>query len=247
MLRKSVLITLISTAALGLASEQASARPGMGSIGGLGAGANHYSPSFRPVFNPSTHTDIGFKPGYLRQPVGTLQIKPNRITPAYVNPNAAAKIKPNYGSTLKPLPVPPIAAATNHPGTGVVTPPASNTTPATPVTPPMHWPHKPGVYGSPVIGAGAIIAATPVIAAAAVEAGPVASVASAPVRAAAAPSAAAAVPATSGPCTCLTKQYTPQGAVVFMDRCTNEVAVMLPQQTGTVAQSQQPQQVQPAN
>jgi hypothetical protein len=31
-----------------------------------------------------------------------------------------------------------------------------------------------------------------------------------------------------GPCTCLTKEYTPQGAVVFKDRCTNEAAMNPP-------------------
>jgi hypothetical protein len=46
-------------------------------------------------------------------------------------------------------------------------------------------------------------------------------------------------PVTSaGPCTCLTKQYTPEGAVLFKDICTNEAAMnpplqaVAPQQTG---------------
>jgi hypothetical protein len=37
----------------------------------------------------------------------------------------------------------------------------------------------------------------------------------------------ASTPATST-CTCLTKQYTPQGAVVFKDVCTNEMAMNPP-------------------
>ena len=41
---------------------------------------------------------------------------------------------------------------------------------------------------------------------------------------------------TAGPCTCLSKEYTPEGAVLFKDRCTNEAAMNppapAPQQTG---------------
>ena len=44
------------------------------------------------------------------------------------------------------------------------------------------------------------------------------------------------VKAVAGPCTCLTKQYTPEGAVVFKDICTSEAAInpppQPPQQTG---------------
>jgi hypothetical protein len=44
--------------------------------------------------------------------------------------------------------------------------------------------------------------------------------------------------ATAGPCTCLSKEYTPEGAVVFKDRCTNEMAMnpppAPPQQTGAL-------------
>lgn len=37
-----------------------------------------------------------------------------------------------------------------------------------------------------------------------------------------------AVAAVPGPCTCLTKEYTPEGVVVFKDRCTNEMAMNPP-------------------
>jgi len=54
----------------------------------------------------------------------------------------------------------------------------------------------------------------------------------------AAPVVYAARPAVAGPCTCLTKEYTPEGAVLFKDRCTNEMAmnppVQAPQQTGMI-------------
>ena len=47
-----------------------------------------------------------------------------------------------------------------------------------------------------------------------------------------------------GPCTCLSKEYTPEGAVLFKDRCTNEAAInpppQPPQQTGQL-EEQQPQ------
>jgi len=43
-----------------------------------------------------------------------------------------------------------------------------------------------------------------------------------------------------GPCTCLSKEYTPEGVVVFKDRCTNEMAMnpppAPPQQTGSLDQ-----------
>jgi hypothetical protein len=59
-------------------------------------------------------------------------------------------------------------------------------------------------------------------------------------------------PALPGPCTCLSKEYTPDGAVLFQDRCTNEMAMyppaMAPQQTGALDQPQSPyaqQYVQP--
>jgi hypothetical protein len=67
----------------------------------------------------------------------------------------------------------------------------------------------------------------------------------------AAPVAAYAVarPAVAGPCTCLSKTYTPEGAVVFKDNCTNEMAMnppaeTAPQQTGEY--QQQPQAPQAA-
>ena len=46
---------------------------------------------------------------------------------------------------------------------------------------------------------------------------------------------AVARPAVAGPCTCLTKEYTPEGAVLFKDRCTNEMAMNPPlQQSGAI-------------
>ena len=41
-----------------------------------------------------------------------------------------------------------------------------------------------------------------------------------------------------GPCTCLSKEYTPDGRVLFKDLCTNEAAInppiVAPQQTGAI-------------
>ena len=71
---------------------------------------------------------------------------------------------------------------------------------------PVHWPIKP-VY-HPIYK-------------------PVPVVVSQPVYVAARP-----VMATPGPCTCLSKEYTPEGAVLFKDRCTTEMAMNPP----TVAQ-----------
>ena len=60
----------------------------------------------------------------------------------------------------------------------------------------------------------------------------------------------------SGPCTCLSKEYTPDGRVLFKDLCTNEAAinppVVAPQQSGSIdAPVQQASNVQyqtaPAN
>ena len=65
---------------------------------------------------------------------------------------------------------------------------------------PVHWPIKPIV--TPIY--------TPVVV-------------SRPVYVAARP-----VVATPGPCTCLTKEYTQEGAVVFKDRCTAEMAMNPP-------------------
>ena len=49
--------------------------------------------------------------------------------------------------------------------------------------------------------------------------------------------------AVAGPCTCLSKEYTPEGAVLFKDRCTNEAAMnppaQAPQQTGEAESQQQ--------
>lgn len=55
-------------------------------------------------------------------------------------------------------------------------------------------------------------------------------------------------PAVAGPCTCLSKEYTQEGAVLFKDRCTNEMAMnppaQAPQQTGMVEQQSQTAYVQ---
>ncbi|WP_068030186.1 hypothetical protein [Rhodoplanes sp. Z2-YC6860] len=51
----------------------------------------------------------------------------------------------------------------------------------------------------------------------------------------------------AGPCTCLSKEYTPEGAVLFKDRCTNEMAMNpppAPQQTGEAEVQQQTAQYQ---
>src|SRR5882757_2279547 len=49
----------------------------------------------------------------------------------------------------------------------------------------------------------------------------------------------------AGPCTCLSKEYTPEGAVLFKDRCTNEMAMNPPaQQTGEAEPQQQTAQYQ---
>ena len=56
-----------------------------------------------------------------------------------------------------------------------------------------------------------------------------------------------AVRPVAGPCTCLSKEYTQEGVVVFKDRCTNEMAMNpppAPQQTGAVEQQQQTAQYQ---
>jgi hypothetical protein len=49
---------------------------------------------------------------------------------------------------------------------------------------------------------------------------------------------AVARPVVAGPCTCLSKEYTPEGVVVFKDRCTNEMAMnpppVMPQQTSAI-------------
>jgi len=65
---------------------------------------------------------------------------------------------------------------------------------------------------------------------------------------------AVARPAVAGPCTCLTKEYTPEGAVLFKDRCTSEMAMnppaAAPQQTSyapapVYQTAPQPQQAMP--
>ena len=63
--------------------------------------------------------------------------------------------------------------------------------------------------------------------------------------------AARPVISTPGPCTCLSKEYTPQGQVLFKDRCTNEAAINPPlqQQSAVEAPQQSPAtyQQQPSN
>jgi hypothetical protein len=73
----------------------------------------------------------------------------------------------------------------------------------------------------------------------------------APVIAAGGVAAYAATTPTTNRCTCLTKEYTPQGAVVFKDVCTNEMAMnppvnaspaaYMPQQQGYLQPQSQPQ------
>jgi hypothetical protein len=50
----------------------------------------------------------------------------------------------------------------------------------------------------------------------------------------------AAAPSTNR-CTCLTKEYTPQGQVVFKDVCTNEMAMNPPADTAPASSSLAPQ------
>jgi hypothetical protein len=54
----------------------------------------------------------------------------------------------------------------------------------------------------------------------------------------------ATAPAATSRCTCLTKEYTPQGAVVFKDVCTNEMAMNPPANAASAADTepQMPQQ-----
>lgn len=60
-----------------------------------------------------------------------------------------------------------------------------------------------------------------------------------PIWYSAAPTYYAARPV-AGPCTCLSKEYTPQGQVLFKDRCTNEAAINPPlQQQGAAEMPQQ--------
>ena len=48
----------------------------------------------------------------------------------------------------------------------------------------------------------------------------------------------ATAPRVAGPCTCLSKEYTQDGRVLFKDLCTNEAAinppVIVPQQSGLI-------------
>jgi hypothetical protein len=57
--------------------------------------------------------------------------------------------------------------------------------------------------------------------------------------------AARPVISTPGPCTCLTKEYTPQGQVLFKDRCTNEAAINPPLQQQSAVEA--PPQQSPAS
>ena len=85
--------------------------------------------------------------------------------------------------------------------------------------PKPQWKKPPVIVHKPIIVHKPVIVRYPVI-----RTVPVAYAVSRPVR------------AVAGPCTCLTKQYTPEGAVVFKDICTNEAAInpppQAPQQTG---------------
>lgn len=92
-----------------------------------------------------------------------------------------------------------------------------------------HWPHKPHHWPI-IVRPRPIFIPQPVP----VAVGGPAYIASRPVAAA------------PGPCTCLSKEYTQEGAVVFKDRCTNEMAMNppAPQQTGAVEQQQQTAQYQ---
>ena len=65
----------------------------------------------------------------------------------------------------------------------------------------------------------------------------------APVIAAGGVAAYATTPTTNR-CTCLTKEYTPQGAVVFKDVCTNEMAMNPPANVSPAAYMPQPSQQQ---
>jgi hypothetical protein len=202
--------------------------------------------------------DHGFVPTYARAPA-QLAIKPDKIRPRFpvnptvgatikpgygssvkplpVNPNIGAAIKPNYqpstpfpgygGNTIKPLPLPPIVAANtklDYPAPTPVPPPPNAGGSQTPTTPPspqtqlMHWPHRPGWYVTPMIAPPPAVPASTAV------------VLSAAVRVTPAPAPAHPVQASSDPCSCLSKQYSQDGSVVFMDRCTNEVTTTSPQQ-----------------
>jgi hypothetical protein len=166
--------------------------------------------------------------------------------PLPVNPNIGAAIKPNYQLPVppssysvspgaKPLRVPPILAAKTKPDypAGAPVPPPPNQpsmtppnqpsmTPPSPQAQPMHWPHQPGWSGTRIIEAAPVGApqSTVVVPSAGVTA------------VTPAPAPAHPLQANSDPCSCLSKQYARDGSVVFMDRCTNEVATTSPQQTG---------------
>jgi hypothetical protein len=88
-----------------------------------------------------------------------------------------------------------------------------------------HWPHKPPhwhVHYRPRIWYPPVVVGGPTY------------IASRPVASA------------PGPCTCLSKEYTQEGVVVFKDRCTNEMAMNppVPQQTGAADMQQQTAQYQ---
>ena len=55
-----------------------------------------------------------------------------------------------------------------------------------------------------------------------------------------------AAPVTPGPCTCLSKEYTQEGAVLFKDNCTNEAAMNPPAESPGPAAEVAPQQPQAA-
>ncbi len=238
-------------AALGLTAQFLA--PAMAMASGLGAHAGVPDRGFVPSYARAP-AQLAIKPDKIRpgfpvNPTVGAAIKPgygSKLKPLPVNPNIGAAIKPNYqpsspssgyGGTpgvkpipfpgLKPLPVPPIVEAKtklDYPA-GSPVPPLPNqspTTPPLPQTQPIHWPHSPGWYGTPIIALPPVVApgSTVVVPSAAVTA------------VTPAPAPAHPLQGSSDPCNCLSKQYAQDGSVVFMDRCTNEVATTSPQQTG---------------
>ena len=191
--------------------------------------------------NQSSPSGYGGNPGMKVTPVPGLK-------PLPVNPNIGAMIKPNtpsgYGGDpgmkvtpvpgLKPLPVPPIVVAKTKPDypAGSPVPPLPNQTPTTPppvnqpsTTPPhpqtqlMRWPHRPGWYGTLLLAPSPTVASESTVVVPGAAATAVTST----------PAPVYPVQASPASCNCLSKQYAQDGSVVFMDRCTNEVATTSPQ------------------
>src|SRR5690242_20191485 len=110
MFRTSVLIVLTSTAALGLTISDASARGAGHTVAGArAANPNYVARTSIPVVRHDIPVDRRFNGNY-RAPIKNIRYLP-KITRPYVKPNAAVQIKPNYGSTLKPIPINPVIAA----------------------------------------------------------------------------------------------------------------------------------------